>query len=202
MPSCSNRASSLSKPQFLPSGQSVHSASRALRTNQSVTTGRRAARLLRASLPTCRRAAPRLRPAGSRRPRVARPPLPSSPACARAFPSRQARAHASHGSAPSSLPISPPDRLGECDVLRLRALGALLGLVLHLRVLREGLVALADDRAVVDEQVLAAVVGRDEAIALVGVEPLDGSGCHFRLHLLCDFRNGQRRRTVRIPVLA
>src|SRR5215217_778990 len=32
------------------------------------------------------------------------------------------------------------------------------------------------------EQIAAAVVGRDEAIALFVVEPLDGPGCHLRVH--------------------
>src|SRR5690349_20193331 len=91
---------------------------------------------------------------------------------------------------------------------RLRALRALLRLVLHPRVLGERLVPLADDRGVVDEQVLAAVVGRDEPIPLVRVEPLHGSGGHPEAPppLL---RNGQRRRKTRIryslvspPILA
>src|SRR5213075_3292381 len=38
--------------------------------------------------------------------------------------------------------------------------------------------AVALDRAVVNEQVLARVIGRDEAIALVVAEPLHGSCCH------------------------
>src|SRR6476646_3234051 len=66
----------------------------------------------------------------------------------------------------------------ERDARRLGTLRALSGLELHLRVLGERLVALADDCAVVDEQVLAAVVGDNEPIPLVGVEPLHGSGCH------------------------
>src|SRR5581483_9991444 len=66
----------------------------------------------------------------------------------------------------------------ELDALRLGALRTLGCLELHLRVLREGLVALAEDRAVVNEQVLAAFIRGDESVPLVGVEPLDGSGCH------------------------
>src|SRR5438874_5948535 len=66
----------------------------------------------------------------------------------------------------------------ERHVLRLGALRAVGGLELHLRALGERLVALADYRAVVDEHVLAAFVGGDEPVPLVGVEPLDGSGCH------------------------
>src|SRR5581483_3015137 len=66
----------------------------------------------------------------------------------------------------------------ERDALRLGALRTLGCLELHLRALVEGLVALADDRAVVDEKILAAVVRSDESVPLVGVEPLHGSGCH------------------------
>src|SRR2546423_1926376 len=64
-------------------------------------------------------------------------------------------------------------------VRRLRALLPLRRLELHLRSLRQALEALAGDAAVMDEEVLAAIVGRDEAIALLVVEPLDGSCCHL-----------------------
>jgi hypothetical protein len=47
---------------------------------------------------------------------------------------------------------------------------ALLGLVLDLRTLAERLVAVAGDRAVVDEQILAALVRGDEPVALVADE--------------------------------
>src|SRR3712207_4827670 len=60
-------------------------------------------------------------------------------------------------------------------------LGALvpgLRLELHARALCERTEAVALDRAVMDEEVLAALVGRDEPEALVVVEPLDGSGGH------------------------
>src|SRR3954469_8760244 len=60
-----------------------------------------------------------------------------------------------------------------------RALLALLLVVAHLRALGERLEAAALDRGVVDEEVLAALIGRDEAEALVVVEPLDGSCCHL-----------------------
>jgi carbon-nitrogen hydrolase len=63
-------------------------------------------------------------------------------------------------------------------VRRARALGALLGLVGDLCALGERLVAVTDDRGVMDEQVLALVVGRDEAEALVVAEPFNGSSCH------------------------
>src|SRR5690242_3577985 len=60
-----------------------------------------------------------------------------------------------------------------------RALGAFLGLVAHLGTLREGLEALAKDGAVMDEDVLRAVIGRDEPVALVVAEPLDCSSRHL-----------------------
>jgi steroid delta-isomerase-like uncharacterized protein len=66
----------------------------------------------------------------------------------------------------------------------LRALVARLGLVRDLRALGERLVAVADDAGVVDEEILPALVGRDEAEALLVAEPLHGSGCHGFLHLL------------------
>src|SRR3954453_13719821 len=59
-----------------------------------------------------------------------------------------------------------------------RALLALLLVVAHLRALGERLEAAALDRRVVDKEVLAALVRRDEAESLVVVEPLDGSCCH------------------------
>ena len=68
--------------------------------------------------------------------------------------------------------------LGErADVRRLRALLPLARLELDLRALSEALEALAGDAAVVDEEVFAAAIGRDEAVALVVVEPLDDSCC-------------------------
>src|SRR5690348_4121760 len=62
-----------------------------------------------------------------------------------------------------------------------RGLGALLALsrlVRHLGTLGEALVARADDPAVMDEQVLPALVGLDEPIPLGVVEPLHCPGCH------------------------
>src|SRR6266496_1607427 len=59
-----------------------------------------------------------------------------------------------------------------------RALGALLLVVLDLRALGERFEAAAGDRGVVHEQVVALVVGRDEAKALVVAEPLHGSSGH------------------------
>src|SRR6059058_6684564 len=60
----------------------------------------------------------------------------------------------------------------------------------HSAIVGEGYKSLADDRAVVDEQVLAAFVRGDESISLVGVEPLHGSGCH-KTHLLHCSRTGR-----------
>src|SRR5690242_15553602 len=58
---------------------------------------------------------------------------------------------------------------------RLRSLVAGLGVEGDTRALVEGLEAARVDPRVVDEEVLALVVRRDEAEALVGVEPLHGS---------------------------
>src|SRR5882757_3814802 len=59
-----------------------------------------------------------------------------------------------------------------------RALGAFFGLVTHFGPLGEALEALTQDRAVMDENVLRAVIGRNEPVALVVAEPLDSSGRH------------------------
>src|SRR6476469_5909184 len=74
---------------------------------------------------------------------------------------------------------------GDADVLRLRTLGARRDVELHLLVLVERLVAVGLDGGVVDEDVLAATVLRDEAEALFGVEPLDGSLSHVRFPCSC-----------------
>src|SRR6266536_5290342 len=78
-------------------------------------------------------------------------------------------------------PVKPRRLDGRCDAdaARLRTLRPFLHFVLDLRALREALVARALDRAVVDEHVLAPVIGRDEAVALVVAKPLHGSGCHL-----------------------
>src|SRR3954465_11518856 len=70
------------------------------------------------------------------------------------------------------------ERLQRDDVDGLGALVPGLGVVADARALGEGLEALGVDARVVDEQVLARVIRRDEAEALVVVEPLDGSGGH------------------------
>src|SRR5215207_219201 len=64
------------------------------------------------------------------------------------------------------------------DVRRVRALGAVLGVVGDLRALGQRLEAAALDGGVVDEEVLALIVRGDEAEALLVAEPLNGSGCH------------------------
>src|SRR3954453_17309958 len=72
-----------------------------------------------------------------------------------------------------------PYGLEHLDVRGCRALGTFLGLVAHLGALAERLEAAALDRAVVNEEVLAAVVGRDESKALVVTEPLHSSCRHL-----------------------
>src|SRR5690242_18275304 len=81
---------------------------------------------------------------------------------------------------------APRETLDHGHVRGLGAFVALLGLVLHLRAFVERAVARALDRAEVDEQVLTALVGGDEPVALVRVEPLDSSGCHFCLSPPCQ----------------
>src|SRR4051794_30907815 len=96
----------------------------------------------------------------------------------------------------------PPGRSRSVDLERLdvrgrRALRALLGVVAHLRALGERLEAAPLDRAVVHEQVLAAVIGRDESEALVVVEPLHGSCCHlFPLRGMCTAKRGGCQRAT------
>src|SRR2546421_9601894 len=60
-----------------------------------------------------------------------------------------------------------------------RTLGALLGVVAHLRAFGQRLEAAALDRVVVHEQVLAGVIRSDESEALVVAEPLHGSCGHL-----------------------
>src|SRR5437870_4200771 len=69
--------------------------------------------------------------------------------------------------------------LDERDVDGLRALVAVLGVVGDPRALGEGAEAVGVDARVVDEEVLAALVRRDEAEALLVAEPLHGSGSHM-----------------------
>src|SRR3954452_1505094 len=68
--------------------------------------------------------------------------------------------------------------LERLDVRGVRVLRAVLRVVADLGALAQRPEAAAHDAAVVDEDVLALVVGRDEPEALVVAEPLDGSGGH------------------------
>ncbi len=72
----------------------------------------------------------------------------------------------------------------EVNVRRLRPLLALRHLELDLRPFGQRLEAAPGDLRVMDEQILAAIIWRDEAVALVVAEPLDGSGCHEKRLLL------------------
>src|SRR5918997_358990 len=79
----------------------------------------------------------------------------------------------------------------EADIHRLRSLVAGLLLVLHLRVLGERLEASAVDPGVVDKEVSISIIRSDEAVALLVVEPLDGSGRHvpypfLRVTVTCE----------------
>src|SRR6478735_3307834 len=74
---------------------------------------------------------------------------------------------------------------GLLNARRGRAFGPFLGLVADLGTLGQGLEALAENRAVMDEDVLRAVVGCDEPVALVVAEPLDCSSGHALPPLHC-----------------
>src|SRR5213595_888436 len=89
-------------------------------------------------------------------------------------PCRTSRGRISKGSAAIS------DRV---DLLGLRALGALGDGVLDALVVLEAAVTVSLDGGVVDEDVGGAVVGGDEPIALVRVEPLHCSLSHVLLLL-------------------
>src|ERR671913_1808858 len=71
------------------------------------------------------------------------------------------------------------DRLYGGDVVRLHALLALGSLVGDLGTLIEALEAVADYTRMVHEEVLAALVGGDEAVAFIVVEPLYRSLGHI-----------------------
>src|SRR5690348_7400067 len=73
---------------------------------------------------------------------------------------------------------SSVSRSERTDVLRLRALGALGDVELDLLVLVQRLVAVGLDGRVVHEDVVAAVLLRNEAETLLGVEPLHGALSH------------------------
>src|SRR5207244_2118802 len=71
--------------------------------------------------------------------------------------------------------------LGRDDVDRLGALLTLARLELDFRSLGQRLEAVASDVGVMHEEILPAVLRRDESVSLGIVEPLDGSGCHVNL---------------------
>src|SRR5947207_9440882 len=79
------------------------------------------------------------------------------------------------------------------DVGGARALGALLDLVLHLVVLLQRLEPARLDGREVHEEILAAVIGRDEAEALGVVEPLYGTCTHV-CFLDIDWIEGRHRK--------
>src|SRR3954447_4355039 len=62
---------------------------------------------------------------------------------------------------------------------RLGPLVAAFGVVLPLGAFGERAIPVAGDAAVVDEEVLAGFVGRDESKALLVAEPLHGATCHL-----------------------
>jgi hypothetical protein len=66
---------------------------------------------------------------------------------------------------------------------RLAGAAVLLDLEVDLLAFDQGGHASPLDGGDVDENVRAAIVGSDEAVTLGGVEPLDGSSCHF----FCSF---------------
>src|SRR3984893_12955798 len=87
----------------------------------------------------------------------------------------------------------PPRASGGADAGALRPLRALGYLELHVLVLLQAAEAVAVNLGVVHEDVRSVGAG-DEAVALLRVEPLDGSLCH-----LAPYRVGIRVRTVRYP---
>src|SRR6516165_6732940 len=70
------------------------------------------------------------------------------------------------------------NRLERVDLLGLRALGPLAGRVLHPLVLLKAAVTVNLDGGVVNEDVIGAVVGGDETVPLVGVEPFHSALSH------------------------
>src|SRR5688500_8379743 len=98
-------------------------------------------------------------------------------------------------------PVPEVARLAdERHLAGLRALRTLLDLVLDGRAFIKALVALALDRAERHEDVVTTLGLGDEAVALVSVEPLDGSGCH--IHTSSSAHERQRRGARPRPVLA
>src|SRR3981081_934784 len=86
-----------------------------------------------------------------------------------------AQARQALGPACSAAVVRGSERL---NVRRPGTLRALLGVIAHLRALGQRLEAVALDRAVVNEQVLAGVIRCDEPKSLVVAEPLNSSCCH------------------------
>src|SRR5204863_3582719 len=105
------------------------------------------------------------------------------------------------GDAPDLIRARCP-RSDRRDVDGLRALVADLGVIGHLGAFGERLVALAHDALVMDEEILARLVRRDEPEPLLVAEPLHGSSCHG-CYLLCVAKRGgadeQRLRTLALP---
>src|SRR5919106_740858 len=94
------------------------------------------------------------------------------------------------------------ERLARLKVGGLGALLARLDLVRHLRALRQGAEPVGVDRAVMDEHVLRAVVGRDEPEALVVAEPLHGSGWHVSFLRVCRVLATRRIRLRNVSLRA
>src|ERR671910_3254986 len=80
---------------------------------------------------------------------------------------------------PSNSTFSSFAKLDDSHVGCLGALRAFAELVLDLRALRERTESVALDGGEVDERVLAAIIGGDEAEALLVAEPLHDSGWHL-----------------------
>src|SRR4051794_23562999 len=81
-------------------------------------------------------------------------------------------------------PTRPGRRGAELELADVHRLGALLPLLLlvgDLRALGEGPIPVTDDAREVDEEVTAALIGRDEAETLFVAEPLDRPGAHALL---------------------
>src|SRR5262245_44909409 len=101
------------------------------------------------------------------------------------------RARSGHPTRTSPVRYEPSRslRLGgdDLDVFRLRALRALSDLEVDPLAVFESLVPVHHDRRVMDEDISAAVDG-DEAIALLGVEPLDSALRHCALPSLAVAR--------------
>src|SRR3954470_20506335 len=85
---------------------------------------------------------------------------------------------------PSNSTLSSFAKLNDPDVRGLGSLRALAELEFDLRAFGERPEAIARDPGEVDERVLASVIGRDEAEALLVAEPLHDTGSHLTALLL------------------